>query len=190
MWKRETDIRIWYYNLAIIWWLIRFWDRISFKRLLTIKVFLVFYVLYFFIQCHTLTLKCDVITFIYWWLEISNIKPTLKYYLLFSFSLSTRMSNKPFVICWSTKMTNIYFIISLFGIFNSYHVSSSAIDWNHAKEILKGNIDELKNVNALNAFASRPNGGNDDPTVCNLWFIMSTIYWKIPLNFKSIMLML
>ena len=118
-------------------------------------------------------------TFIYWWLEISNIKPTLNYYLLFSFSLSTRMSNKPFVICWSTKMTNIYFIISLFGIFNSYHVSSSAIDWNYAKEILKGNIDELKNVNALNAFASRPNGGNDDPTVCNLWFIMSTIYWKI-----------
>ena len=155
-------------------------ERISFKRLLTIKVFLVFYVLYFFIQCHTLTLKCDVITFIYWWLEISNIKPTLKYYLLFSFSLSTRMSNKPFVICWSTKMTNIYFIISLFGIFNSYHVSSSAIDWNYEKEILKGNIDELKNVNALNAFASRPNGGNDDPTVCNLWFIMSTIYWKIP----------
>jgi len=61
-------------------------------------------------------------------------------------------------------MTNIYFIISLFGIFNSYHVSSSAIDWNYAKEILKGNIDELKNVNSLNAFASRPTGGNDDPT--------------------------
>ena len=58
-------------------------------------------------------------------------------------------------------------------------MSSSAIDWNHAKEILKGNIDELKNVNALNAFASRPTGGNDDPTVCNLWFIMSTIYLKI-----------
>jgi len=76
-------------------------------------------------------------------------------------------------------MTNIYFIISLFGIFNSYHVSSSAIDWNYAKEILKGNIDELKNVNALDAFASRPTGGNDDPTVCNLWFIMSTIYCKI-----------
>ena len=55
-------------------------------------------------------------------------------------------------------------------------MSSSAIDWNYAKEILKGNIDELRNVNALNAFASRPNGGNDDPTVCNLWFIMSTIY--------------
>lgn len=86
-------------------------------------------------------------------------------------------------------MTNIYFIISLFGIFNAYHVSSSAIDRNDAKEILKGNIDELKNVNALNAFASRPTGGNDDPTVCNLWFIMSSIYCKIIKIFQNIILM-